>query len=64
MDVASIAAESTARSHAQLLDAVQMAVLRKTLDQQGQSALQLVQAATQVVYNNPPNIGGSVDTFA
>jgi hypothetical protein len=64
MDIAGIAAASTARSTAQFVDAVQIAVLKKALQLEGQGALQLVQAATQVVNNNPPSLGGSVDTFA
>jgi hypothetical protein len=64
MDIAGIAADSTVSSRAQLLDAVQMAVLRKALDLEGQSALQLVQSAAQIVFNNPPNLGNSIDTYA
>lgn len=64
MDVASIAAESTARSQAQIAQAVQIAVLKQVLDLQGQTALALVQSVSEVAYNNPPNLGNRIDTFA
>lgn len=64
MDITGIAAASIARSTAQFVDAVQLAVLKKALQLEGQGALQLVQAATQVVSSNPPSVGGNVDTFA
>jgi hypothetical protein len=65
MDVAGIAAESTARSQAQIAQAVQISVLKQVLDLQGQTALALVQSVSEVMtYNNPPNLGNSIDTFA
>jgi hypothetical protein len=63
MDISVVSAAVTA-AQADTASAVQMAVLKKALDMEGQSALQLVQAATQVSYNNPPNLGNKVDTFA
>ena len=41
MDVAGIAAASTARSQAQIAQAVQIGVLKQVLDMQGQAALPL-----------------------
>ena len=64
MDVSSIASAATELSQARTADAVAIAVLRKTLDLQEQSALQLIQALPQPVTNNPPNLGNSVNTFA
>ena len=64
MDVSEIAATATATSQARTADAVQLAVLKKALDIQAQGAMQLVQAASQVIPNNPPNLGNRVDTFA
>lgn len=64
MEITGIAASATAMSQAETATAVQMAVLKKALDIEGQSALQLVQAATQTGYNNPPNLGNRVDIFA
>ncbi len=64
MDVSSIASASTAISQAKTGDAIAIAVLRKSLDIQEQSAMQLIQALPQVASNNPPNLGNSVNTFA
>lgn len=64
MDVAGIAAASTALSQIRFAQAAQIAVLKKALELEGQGALQLVQAVAQVIYNNPPNVGGNVDTVA
>ena len=62
MDVSSIASIPTELSQAKTADAVSIAVLRKALDIQEQSALQLIQALPTTV--NPPNLGNSIDTFA
>jgi hypothetical protein len=59
MDVGAIASASTEMSQVQTADAVQVAVLKKAMDIQEQSALQLLQA----VPNNPPNLGNNVDQF-
>ncbi len=59
MDVSAIASLSTQMSQVQTADAVQVAVLKKAMDIQEQSALQLLQA----VPNNPPNLGNNVDQF-
>jgi hypothetical protein len=44
--------------------AVQLAVLKKAMELQGQGAIQLLMAATQLSYNNPPHLGNQIDTFA
>jgi Putative motility protein len=59
MDVSAIASLATQMSQAQTADAVQVAVLKKAMDVQEQSALQLLQA----IPNNPPNLGNNVDQF-
>lgn len=64
MDAVSIAALATDLSQARTDQAVQLAVLKKTMDVQAQGALALVQAAAQVIPNNPPHLGNRVDTFA
>lgn len=43
--------------------AAQIAVLKKAMELQGQGAIQLVAAATQVT-NNPPHLGRNIDVFA
>lgn len=64
MDVTTIAAVASDMSLNRTQQAVQMAVLKKSLDVEAQGALQLIQAAAQVVSSNPPNLGQHVDTFA
>lgn len=55
---------ATGMAQAETADAIQLAVLKKALDIQGQGALQLLQAATQMSYNNPASLGNGVDVFA
>lgn len=64
MDTASIAALATDLSQARTEQAVQLAVLKKAMDVGAQGAMQLVQAAAQVVPTNPPHLGNRIDTFA
>lgn len=61
MDVSAIASAATAMSQTQLASQVEMAVLRKALDLQGEGVLQLLQALPSV---NPPHLGNTIDTFA
>jgi hypothetical protein len=60
MDVSAIASVATEMSQVQTAGAVQIAVLKKAMDIEAQSALQLLQA----VPSNPPNLGNKVDQFA
>jgi len=62
MDVTGIASAATELSQARTGDAVAITVLRKALDIQEQSAMQLIQALP--VTSNPPNLGNAVNTFA
>lgn len=65
MDVSGIASSALANvSQSDTTDAVQLAVLKIALAIEGQGALQLVLSATQTSYNNPPNLGNSIDTIA
>ena len=64
MDIASVAASSSAAQQARTGDAVALSVLRKSLDLQAQSALQLISALPQPAPSNPPHLGNSVNTFA
>jgi hypothetical protein len=63
MDVSSVGSLSTTLSQAQTGDAVSTLVLKKAIDIQAQSALQLLQAVPQMP-SNPPNLGNSVDIRA
>jgi hypothetical protein len=60
MDMASIANMSTSLSQARTGDAVAVLVMKKAMDIQAQTALQLLQALPQTS-SNPPNLGNSVD---
>lgn len=60
MDMASIGNMSTTLGQARTGDAVAILVMKKALDVQAQTALQLLQALPQVA-SNPPNLGNSVD---
>ena len=65
MDTSAIAALATDLSQAKTANAVQLAVLKKTMAIEAQGAMQLVQAAAQATQvNNPPHLGNSVDTVA
>ncbi|PKO87796.1 MAG: putative motility protein [Betaproteobacteria bacterium HGW-Betaproteobacteria-12] len=63
MDVGSIGSLSTALSQARTGDAVAVLVMKKAMDVQAQSALQLLQALPQPA-SNPANLGNSVDVRA
>jgi hypothetical protein len=64
MEVTGIAAAATTMSQARTADAVQTAMFRKALDIQEEGAMQLIEAASQVIPSNPPNLGNHVDTSA
>ncbi len=63
MDVTSIASLSTALSQTEVADAVGIRVLKKAMDIQEQSALQLLQALPQPP-SNPHNLGQNIDVKA
>ena len=60
MDVSAIASLATEMSQNQTAQAVQIAVLKKAMDIEAQSAMQLLEA----VPSNPPHLGNNVDLFA
>lgn len=64
MDVTGIAATATEMTQARTAEAVQLAVLKKAMNVQAEGALQLVQSASRVMNNNPPNLGNKLNTFA
>ncbi|HRE72689.1 MAG TPA: YjfB family protein [Accumulibacter sp.] len=64
MEVSAIAALATELSQTRNAGAVQLAVLRKAMAIQEENAQQLIDAASQVVSNNPPHLGNRVDTSA
>lgn len=64
MEISGVAQAATALSQAKTGDAVAIAVLKKAIDIQADSALQLLQALPQPAASNPPNLGNSINTFA
>ncbi|HEX6734093.1 MAG TPA: YjfB family protein [Azonexus sp.] len=63
MDIGAIGNLNPALSQARTGDAVAVLVMKKALDAQAQSALQLLQALPPVA-SNPANLGNSVDVRA
>jgi hypothetical protein len=65
MDVSSIGSLSSALSQANTGDAVSTLVLKKAMDIQAQSAMQLLAALPAIPStNNPPNLGNAIDITA
>lgn len=60
MDVGAIASVAAGQSQTQTAQAVQVAVLKKSLDLEEQSAAQLL----QTLPSNPPHLGNNADLFA
>lgn len=60
MDVSSVGSLTSAMSSVDIRDAVSTTVLKKAIDIQAQSAMQLLEALPPVP-SNPPNLGNSVD---
>lgn len=60
MDISAIAAAATQMKQSETAQAVQFAVLKKAMEIEQSSAMQLLQALP----SNPPNLGNSVDAFA
>lgn len=63
MDITSTAGLSAVLSQTQTADAAGIAVLKKAMDIQAQTAMQLIQSLPQAA-SNPPNLGNSVDVRA
>jgi hypothetical protein len=64
MDISGVVAAASNLAQYKTATDVQLAVFKKAIDISAQSSLQLIQAATQSLPNNPPNLGNSIDTFA
>jgi hypothetical protein len=64
MDVGAIASSASGLTQAQTADAVQIAVQKKAMDIEQQSADQLIQSVAQSMPSNPPHLGNSVNVFA
>ena len=64
MDISGITTLAASASQSRAADEVQMAVLKKAIDISAQGALQLIQAASNVIPSNPPHLGNQIDTVA
>ena len=64
MDVASIAAAASSNALAEVQHEAAVSVLKKTMDIQEQSALQLLQAIPQPPAPSGGTAGGYIDTWA
>ena len=64
MDINSVGNVTAVLSPAGTGDAVAIAVLKKSLDIQAQSAMQLIQALPQSAPSNPPSLGNGVNIYA
>ena len=63
-NISSIASAATQMSEGKTADAVAVAVLKKAMEIETQSAAQLLQALPPVASTNPPNLGNNVNTMA
>jgi len=63
MDILSVDSLTSALTQATTGDAVNTLVLRKAMDIQAQTALQMLQAVPQLP-SNPPNLGNTIDIKA
>jgi hypothetical protein len=66
MDIVAAAAFSSDRAQASVAADAQIAVLKKAMNIESSSALQLLQVAVQATpqVSSPPHLGNSIDTFA
>ena len=64
MDISDIASLSASLSQAKTREAVSTTVLKKAMDIEAQSALQLLQALPQPMASNTPSLGNNINTFA
>lgn len=60
MDIGSLISQSAALTQTRTGDAVALLVMKKAIDAQAQTALQLL-AALPSASSNPPHLGNSVD---
>ena len=64
METSDISQLASSLNQSRTAEAVQMAVLKKSMNMDMQSSVQLIQAATHVPANNPPHLGRHIDVFA
>jgi hypothetical protein len=64
MEISSVSALTAGMGASGAPDIVQLTVLRKAMDIKAQGALQLIQAASNIIPSRPPNLGNNIDTIA
>jgi hypothetical protein len=64
MDVSNITSLVTTMANQSTRDAINIAVLKKTLEIQASSAAALINALEQPAAGNPPHLGNTIDTTA
>lgn len=64
MNISGISASATSVSQVDSSNVVQLTMLKKAMDVNAQSALQLIQAASNIIPSNPPHLGNNIDTRA
>lgn len=64
MDVGGVGNVSAALSQSSSGDAVAILVMKKAMEVQAQSAMQLIAAVPAPAAVNPPGVGANVNTFA
>jgi hypothetical protein len=64
MGIASVSASTAGTGSSVTSNEVQLTVLKKAMDIKAQGALQLIQAASNIIPSRPPHLGNSIDTTA
>lgn len=64
MAISSVSALTAGMGSPGASDVVQLTVLKKAMDIKAQSALQLIEAASNIIPSRSPNLGNSINTFA
>lgn len=64
MEISSVSALTAGMGASGSPDIVQLTVLKKAMDIKAQSALQLIQAASNIIPSRPPHLGNSIDSVA
>jgi len=64
MDISGIRSLVSGVNQADTANVVQLTVLKKAIDVNAQSALQLIQAASNIIPSNQPHLGSRIDVRA
>jgi len=64
MDTSDIGRLASSMNQSRTAEAVQMAMLKKSMELNAQSGVHLIQAATSAGSRNPPHLGSRIDVYA